>query len=256
MGMTERLHFSLSRIGERNGNPLQCSCLESPIDRGAWWAAIHGVAQSRTRLKRLRSSSQYSGLENFIGCIVHGVTESDRTDRLSLSLSPFYRWNPGEVQCLAQGHRILNEEPGLESKPSDCRSYRRLPLSRGGPRLGPVGSVTGRWVSAGIIFLVRICSLPVKQQVRVSSPVLEYSSKDPAGAGRLSEVPSRLITRFPWECTCGTALQGRLSSWAVLGGGVEWSSVCACRGAGLCGWEPPPGEPLCLEGSPEWPQNH
>ena len=50
---TERLHldFSLSRIGEGNGNPLQCSCLENPRDGGAWWAAVYGVTQSRTRLK-------------------------------------------------------------------------------------------------------------------------------------------------------------------------------------------------------------
>ena len=50
-------HFSLSCIGEGNGNPLQCSCLENPRDGGAWWAAIYGVAQSRTRLKWLSSSS-------------------------------------------------------------------------------------------------------------------------------------------------------------------------------------------------------
>ena len=56
---TKRLHFhfSLSYIGERNGNPLQCSCLENPRDVGAWWAAVYGVAQSQTRLKRLSSSS-------------------------------------------------------------------------------------------------------------------------------------------------------------------------------------------------------
>ena len=56
---TERLHFhfSLSCIGEGNGNPLQCSCLENPRDCGAWWAAVYGVAQSWTRLKRLSSSS-------------------------------------------------------------------------------------------------------------------------------------------------------------------------------------------------------
>ena len=56
---TERLHFhfSLSLIGEGNGNPLQRSCLETPRDRGAWWAAVYGVAQSQTRLKRLSSSS-------------------------------------------------------------------------------------------------------------------------------------------------------------------------------------------------------
>ena len=50
-------HFSLSCIGEGNGNPLQCSCLENPRDGGAWWAAIYGVAQNRTRLKPLSSSS-------------------------------------------------------------------------------------------------------------------------------------------------------------------------------------------------------
>ena len=50
-------HFSLSRIGEGNGNPLQCSCQENPRDRGAWWAAVHWVTQSRTLLKRLSSSS-------------------------------------------------------------------------------------------------------------------------------------------------------------------------------------------------------
>ena len=50
-------HFSLSCIGEGNGNPLQCSCLENPRDGGAWWAAVYGVAQSWTRLKWLSSSS-------------------------------------------------------------------------------------------------------------------------------------------------------------------------------------------------------
>ena len=54
-------HFSLSCIGEGNGNPLQCSCLENPRDRGAWWAALYGVAQSQTRLKQLSSSSRDEG---------------------------------------------------------------------------------------------------------------------------------------------------------------------------------------------------
>ena len=56
---TERLHFhfSLSYIGEGNGNPLQCSCQENPRDGEAWWAAVYGVAQSQTQLKRLSSSS-------------------------------------------------------------------------------------------------------------------------------------------------------------------------------------------------------
>ena len=58
----ERLHFhfSLSCVGEGNGNQLQCSCLENPRDWGAWWAAVYGVTQSRTRLKQLSSSSSSS----------------------------------------------------------------------------------------------------------------------------------------------------------------------------------------------------
>ena len=70
---TERLHFhfSLSCIGEGNGNPLQCSCLENPGDGGAWWAAIHWVAQSRTRLKRL--SSIFPLLPQFFPPLLPGV---------------------------------------------------------------------------------------------------------------------------------------------------------------------------------------
>ena len=65
---TERLHFhlSLSHIGEGNGNPLQRSCLENPGDRGAWWAAISGVSQSRTQLKRVSSSSRSSSQCNLL----------------------------------------------------------------------------------------------------------------------------------------------------------------------------------------------
>ena len=60
----ERLHFhfSLSCVGEGNGNPFQCSCLENPRDGGAWWAAVHGVAQSETRLRRPSSSSSSSSM--------------------------------------------------------------------------------------------------------------------------------------------------------------------------------------------------
>ena len=66
-GTTERLpfHFSLSCIGEGNGNPLQCSCLENPRDGGAWWAAVCGVAQSRTRLSDLAATAIYSLLLMF-----------------------------------------------------------------------------------------------------------------------------------------------------------------------------------------------
>ena len=69
--MTERLHFHfpLSCTGEGNGNPLQRSCLENPRDGGAWWTAVYGVAQSRTQLKQLSSSS--SNLLVFLFPSVH-----------------------------------------------------------------------------------------------------------------------------------------------------------------------------------------
>ena len=66
LDMTQWLHFhfSLSSTGEGNGNSLQCSCLENPRDGGAWWAAVYGVAQSQTRLKRLSSSSSSSWINH------------------------------------------------------------------------------------------------------------------------------------------------------------------------------------------------
>ena len=80
--MTERLHFefSLSCIGEGNGNPLQCSCLENPRDGGAWWAAVYGVAQSQTRLKRLSSSS------SSIGCLAASLVSTTRSQQHPLPL--------------------------------------------------------------------------------------------------------------------------------------------------------------------------
>ena len=76
---TERLHFqfSLSCLGEGNGNPLQCSCLENPRDGAAWWAAVYGVAQSQTWLKRLSSSSSSSssGTKQWIHCSLLGENE-------------------------------------------------------------------------------------------------------------------------------------------------------------------------------------
>ena len=76
---TEQLnfHFSLSCIGEGNGNPLQCSCLENPRDRRAWWAAVYGVAQSRTRLKRLSSSRLLKWHRDFPGDSVAKTSPSN-----------------------------------------------------------------------------------------------------------------------------------------------------------------------------------
>ena len=76
---TEQLHFhfSLSCSGEGNGNPLQCSCLENLRDRWAWWAAIYGLAQSRTRLKWLSSSSRQMEEDSEAWCaVIHWFTKN------------------------------------------------------------------------------------------------------------------------------------------------------------------------------------
>ena len=81
----------MCNIGEGNGSPLQCSCLENPRDGGAWWAATYGVAQSRTRLKRFSSRRKWQltpvfspgesqGRGSLVGCRLWGRTESDTTE--------------------------------------------------------------------------------------------------------------------------------------------------------------------------------
>ena len=101
--MSEQLlfHFSLSCIGEGNGNPLQSSCLENPRDGGAWWAVVYGVAQSRTRLKRLSSSSHCLVPMPFVcaripakTATLYSVTISSQTplDCNSFSDLPCFSW--------------------------------------------------------------------------------------------------------------------------------------------------------------------
>ena len=109
--MTERLHFpfSLSCIGEGNGTPLQYSGLENPMDGEVWWAAVHGVARSWTRLSDftfmhwrrkwqptpvfLPGESQGQG--SLMGCCLWGRTESDTTEaaavewHLKILLTPY-----------------------------------------------------------------------------------------------------------------------------------------------------------------------
>ena len=93
---TEGLHFpfSLSCIGEGNGNPLQCSCLENPRDGGAWWAAIYGVTQSWTRLKRLSHSSLSRDEENHLA--------SCPVTRFILDIGPGCLANKGALSHLAE----------------------------------------------------------------------------------------------------------------------------------------------------------
>ena len=79
--MTEQhhFHFSLSCIGEGNGTPLQYSCLENPMDGGAWWATVHGVAQSQTLLKQLSSSSsRHPQDSSFLKLILYSCNRKER----------------------------------------------------------------------------------------------------------------------------------------------------------------------------------
>ena len=107
-------HFSLSCIGEGNGNPLQCSCLENLRDRGAWWVAIYGVAQSWTRLKWL-SSSHYIWSEFLTDSIQfgHGYL-SILTICLLINLClgqepPTYSPSMGQMQLTASFWCLINK---------------------------------------------------------------------------------------------------------------------------------------------------
>ena len=108
---TERLHFyfSLSFIGERNGNPLQCSCLENPRDGGAWWASVYGLAQSQTRLTRLSTTSSSS---------------------LSFSRGSSWPRNGTEVSCIAGGfftNWAMREAHNSGSQSLKCHLWHQTP---------------------------------------------------------------------------------------------------------------------------------
>ena len=91
--MTERLHFhfSLSHIGEGNGNPLQCSCLENPRDGEAWWAVVYGVAQSRTWLKWLSRSI------NTKSTLISGNVKQSSSN-IPITLTLFLNWINNNVK--------------------------------------------------------------------------------------------------------------------------------------------------------------
>ena len=102
-------YMTTGNIGEGNGNPFQCSCLENPRDRGAWWASVYGVAQSRTRLKQLSSSSP-PWMWHFS---VQQVTMKNKTDRniLSVSIIPI-------ITLPLQGISLKNEKKGYSGSMS------------------------------------------------------------------------------------------------------------------------------------------
>ena len=126
--MTEWLHFhfSLSCIGEGNGTPLQCSCLENPRDGGAWWAAVYGVAQSWTQLKRLSSSSSSN------------ITWKCRSVTKSLKPASGHHYSltlHGSQPCCGNGAWVTqwNYEPCSIVSPKTDESFIRRVLTKRGP---------------------------------------------------------------------------------------------------------------------------
>ena len=131
---TKQLHFSLSCTGEGNGNPLQCSCLENPRDGVAWWAAIYGVAQSQTQLKRLSGSSR--GFPGGLWVRIHLATprfdpwswKQLRFHMLQSKLSPCATYSahalePGSHNYWAHVPQLLKParlEPVLHNKRGRC----------------------------------------------------------------------------------------------------------------------------------------
>ena len=100
---TEQLHFHFPLLCiEGNGNPLQCSCLESLRDGGAWWAAVCGIAQSQTPLKRLSSSSSCGECNN---------TECDmgKVKKTQLPLLPVTLSSHNQLCSLAENMKIYNQ---------------------------------------------------------------------------------------------------------------------------------------------------
>ena len=123
---TEQLHFhfSLSFIGEGDGNPLQCSCLENPRDGGAWWTAVYGVAQSRTRLKWLSSSSRHNcGLPR--GALVVKHLPANAGDIRDPGLIPGLGRSPGEGNGNSLQYSCLENPMDIEAwRAIVHRSYR------------------------------------------------------------------------------------------------------------------------------------
>ena len=128
-------HFSLSCIGEGNGNPPQCSCLENPRDRAAWWASIYGIAQSRTLLKWLSSSSSSSMVKGefdsralllesvmllsfFIFVLKHEVVQwCWELKQSPITLLAFWYW-ASDISSLGMGVQNIKISKGKRWKPS------------------------------------------------------------------------------------------------------------------------------------------
>ena len=100
-------HVSLSCIGEGNGNPLQCSCLENPRDGGIWWASVYGVAQSQTRLKRLSSSSSSSSITGRRKLFYSMIFSNSGPIKLSEMVDQIETWRQEEEQKLKNNYFMV-----------------------------------------------------------------------------------------------------------------------------------------------------
>ena len=118
---TEQLHFhfSLLCIREGNGNPFQCSCLENPRDGGAWWAAVYGVAQSRTRLKWLSSSSKCHAIYCNCSALPSQQEKSHRWYIVNV-------WHHISVKHCLQKHVVYSLQSVLTQSPEFSDSFPRV----------------------------------------------------------------------------------------------------------------------------------
>ena len=114
LGVRHDWATSLSRIGEGNSNPLQCSCLENPRDGGAWWAAVSGVAQSRTRLTRLSSSSSNTGSLWNVWCTMREINSKFPSLDIFFSLDLCGNWRYKDNLLKYKNVRILEYLGGSE----------------------------------------------------------------------------------------------------------------------------------------------
>ena len=154
--MTERLHFHflLSCTGEGNGNPLQCSCLENPRDGGAWWAGIYGVTESRTRLKRLSSSSraQQRKIWLFINNFHLSWRKWEGTEPLRYDKSQAGKWTwpdlPRQLTELASCLGTVTGVPPPVSCVSRCRTWAVL------TRLTEARAFKNLWLKGWILWCV------------------------------------------------------------------------------------------------------
>ena len=141
--MTERLHFhfSLSCIGEGNGNPLQCSCLENPRDREAWWAAVYGVAQSQTRLKRLSSSS--SSINRVISKYLLMQTPFSNNTRENSIHGHHQMVNWNQIDYILFSWKWRHSIQSAKTRPGpDCGSEHELLIAKFRLKLKKVGKTT------------------------------------------------------------------------------------------------------------------